>query len=83
MTGDSFFNCFNIDTPHNLNHFMKSKVPDFLTPPDAEQCKAIPPVICCLVNQLKVAPLELYFRVRKNFELVESLEGASKGSTNF
>jgi len=61
---------------------MKPKVTDFPPPQDAEQRKAIPPVVCYPVNQLKVAPLDLYFRVCKNFELVESLEVPPRGVRN-
>ncbi len=61
---------------------MKSRTPDFPAPLDAEKRKAISPVICYPVDQLRVVPLELYFRVRKNFKLVE-FGGASKESTNF
>ena len=58
---------------------MKPKVTDFQPPQDAELRKAIPSVVCYPVNQLKVAPLDLYFRVCKNFELVESLEVPPRG----
>ena len=62
---------------------MKSRTSDFLAPPDAEKRKAIPPVICYPVNQLQVAPMELYFRARKNFELVESLEVPPREARTF
>ena len=62
---------------------MKSRTPDFPAPPDAEKRKAIPPVICYPVDQLQVAPLELYFRARKNFELVESLEVPPREAQTF
>ena len=62
---------------------MKSRTPDFPAPPDAEQCKATPPVVCYPVDQLKLAPLELYFRARKNFELVESLEVPAREARTF
>ena len=52
-------------------------------PPDAEKLKAIPPVICYPGDQLQVAPPELYFRARKNFELVESLEVPPKEAQTF
>ena len=61
---------------------MKPKVTDFPPPQDAELRKAIPSVVCYPVNQLKVAPLDLYFRVCKNFELVESLEVPLRGVRN-
>ena len=61
---------------------MKPKVTDFPPPQDAEQRKAIPPVVCYPVNQLKVVPLDLYFRVCKNFELAESLEVPPRGVRN-
>gem|GEM_PF-5981978 len=53
---------------------MKSRTPDFPAPLDAEKRKVIPPVICYPVYQLQVVTREVYFRVRKNFKLVESLE---------
>ena len=62
---------------------MKSRTPDFPAPLDAEKRKAIRPVICYPVDQLKVAPLELYFRARKNFELVESLEVPAREARTF
>ena len=55
---------------------MKPKVTDFPPPQDAEQRKAIPPVVCYPVNQLKVVPLDLYFR------LAESLEVPPRGVRN-
>ena len=62
---------------------MKSRTPDFPAPLDAEKRKAIPPVICYPVDQLRVVPLELYFRVRKNFKLVESLEVPPRKARTF
>ena len=62
---------------------MKSRTPNFPAPPDAEKRKATPPVICYPVDQLQVAPLELYFRARKNFELVESLEVPPREAQTF
>jgi len=62
---------------------MKSRTPDFPAPPDAEKRKATPPVICYPVDQLQVAPMELYFRARKNFELVESLEVPPREARTF
>ena len=62
---------------------MKSRTPDFPALPDAEQRKAIPPVICYPVGQLQVTPMELFFRARKNFELVESLEVPPREARTF
>ena len=62
---------------------MKSRTLDFPAPLDAGKCKAIPPVICYPVDQLQVVPLELYFRARKNFELVESLEVPPREARTF
>ena len=62
---------------------MKSRIPNFPTPLDAEKRKAIPPVICYPVDQLRVVPLELYFRVRKNFKLVESLQVPPREAQTF
>ena len=62
---------------------MKSRTPDFPAPLDAEKRKAIPHVICYPVDQLQVAPMELYFRVRKNFKLVESLQVPPREAQTF
>ena len=62
---------------------MKSRTPDFPAPLDGEKCKAIPPVICYPLDQLRVVPLELYFRVRKNFKLVESLQVPPREAQTF
>ena len=40
-------------------------------------------MICYPVDQLRVVPLELYFRVRKNFKLVASLEVPPREARTF
>ena len=62
---------------------MKSRTPDFPAPLDAGKRNAIPRVIYYPVDQLPVVPLELYFRARKNFELVESLEVPPRKARTF
>ena len=62
---------------------MKSRTPDFPAPLDAEKRKVIPPVICYPVYQLQVVPREVYFRVRKNFKLVESLQVPPREAQTF